>query len=107
MAVPIGIAYKESIDAARKTMLATTQNDERISAEPAPHVVVASCGDSSVNLLLRFWITDESLERMIVFEYIEKCKKALDAAGIQIPFPHVQLLVEETPAIDKLSRRIA
>lgn len=107
VAVPIGIAYKESIDDARKVMLATIPGDERISAEPAPHVVVAQCGDSSVNLLLRFWITDEALERMIVFEYIEKCKKALDAAKIEIPFPHMQVFVENTPAIDKLSPKSA
>ena len=103
VAIPIGIAYKESIDAARATMLSTTRGDERISAEPPPQVIVAGCGDSSVNLMLRFWIRDESMEKLIVFEYLEKCKKALDVAGIQIPFPHMQLLVEETPAIEKLS----
>ena len=103
LAVPIGIAYKESIDAARQAMLSTTRGDERISHEPAPQVVVAGCGQSSVDLLLRFWIRDESLERVLLFEYIERCKKALDAAGIAIPFPHMQLMIEDTPAIDKLA----
>ena len=103
VAVPIGIAYKESIDAARQVMLATTRGDERLAKDPAPQVVVAGCGASSVDLLLRFWIVDESIERSIVFEYIEKCKKALDAAGISIPFPHMQLLLEETPAVHQLA----
>ena len=65
--------------------------------------MVAGCGASSVDLLLRFWITDEGVEKLIVFEYMEKCKKALDAAGISIPFPHMQVFVEETAAIAKLA----
>ena len=32
-------------------------------------------------------------------EYLEKAKNVLDAAGIQIPFPHLQLFVEDTPAL--------
>ena len=91
------------LDAARAAMLETTAGDPRVAADPAPHVVVVACGPSSVELLLRFWIRDESVERSIVFEYIEKCKKALDAAGIAIPFPHMQVLLEETPAIEKLA----
>jgi small conductance mechanosensitive channel len=107
VAVPIGIAYKESIDDARRAMLATVAGDERIASEPPPHVVVGACASSSVDLMLRFWITDEGLEKSIVFEYIEKCKKALDAAHIQIPFPHMQVFVENTSAIEKLAGKIA
>jgi small conductance mechanosensitive channel len=101
--VTIGIAYRESIDAARQLMLATTRGDGRIATDPAPTVVVDACADSSVNLLLRFWVRDESLEHFLRHEYTEKCKKALDAGQISIPFPHLQLLVEETPAIERLA----
>jgi small conductance mechanosensitive channel len=101
--VPIGIAYKESIDAARAALLATTVNDSRLLKDPPPTVVVAECADSSVNLLFRFWLLDEAEEKKIIFEYMEKAKKALDAANIEIPFPHVQLLLEDTPAIHTLA----
>lgn len=102
--VEIGIAYKESIDDARAVLLGLVAGDARICSEPAPVVVVKACADSSVNLMLRFWIEDESIEFLIRFEYIEKAKKALDAAGIQIPFPHMQLFLEQTPATDSLAR---
>jgi len=101
--IPIGIAYKESIDEARAALLAMTTGDSRICKDPPPGVVVKECADSSVNLVLRFWIIDESIERKIFYEYMEKAKKSLDAAGIEIPFPHVQLFVEDTPAIRALS----
>jgi len=103
VSIPIGVAYKESIDASRAALLGTIHGDERIAKDPPPQVAVAECGDSSVNLLLRFWLLDESLEKVIVFEYLEKAKKALDAANIQIPFPHMQLFVEDSPAIHSLA----
>ena len=101
--IDIGIAYKESIDDARAALLALTTNDERLAADPPPSVVVKQCGDSSVNLILRVWVLDESLEKAIYYEYMEKSKKALDAAGIEIPFPHMQLFLEQTEAVALLA----
>ena len=53
---------------------------------------------TNVNLLLRFWIGDEAIEHTIRYEYLEKAKNALDAAGISIPFPHMQVLMEQPGA---------
>jgi small conductance mechanosensitive channel len=100
--IPIGIAYKESIDAARAALLSIVHGDERICKDPPPSVVVSACADSSVNLLLWLWIHDESVERAVFYEYLEKAKKALDAAHIEIPFPHMQLMLENTPALMSL-----
>jgi len=103
--VLLGIAYKENIDEARKVMLSTLEGDERILDDPAPRVIVTDLGDSSVNLQLRFW-TEDPLEKFsLQWEYTEKCKKALDAAGIEIPFPHLQLFLERTEGLSELARR--
>lgn len=102
--IPIGIAYKESIEDARKALLGTINGDERICQTPPPSVVVEQCADSSVNLSLRLWIRDESAEKTIFHEYLEKGKNALDAAKIEIPFPHMQLMLENTPALSLLAR---
>jgi small conductance mechanosensitive channel len=101
--VAIGIAYKASIDDARGALLALTTHDSRLCNSPSPQVVVTECADSSVNLILQFWIRDESIEKAIQCEYLEKAKKALDAAGIDIPFPHMQLLLENTEAVNTLA----
>jgi small conductance mechanosensitive channel len=105
--VPIGIAYKESIDQARTALLSAVVGDDRILDDPPAKVVVTACGDSSVNLLLRFWIKDESAERAIRFEYVEKCKKTLDRAGISIPFPHMQVFLEETSGLKSALHKAA
>jgi small-conductance mechanosensitive channel len=66
-------------------------------------VVVRALAASSVDLMLHFWIKEERYQDAMVWEYMEKCKNALDAAGIEIPFPHTQLIVEDTPAMRRLA----
>jgi small conductance mechanosensitive channel len=98
--IPIGIAYKDSIDDARRALLATVSEDRRVCVDPPPLVVVVECAASSVNLMFRIWITDEAMEKSIFCEYLEKAKKALDAAGIDMPFPHMQILLDKAPALE-------
>ena len=100
--VPVGIAYKESIESARRAMLSTLAGDDRILDSPAPSVVVTGLGDSSVNLELRFWAHDPLIKFALMFEYTEKCKNALDEAGIEIPFPHLQLFLEKSDGLMEL-----
>ncbi len=57
-------------------------------------MVTESLGGSSVNLLVRVWIDDMSEEKPVFFRTLEACKLALDEAGIQIPYPHLQLFVD-------------
>jgi hypothetical protein len=47
-----------------------------------------------------------SMERLTFNRTLEACKLALDGAGIQIPYPHLQLFVEkvEDRVWDKLGR---
>jgi small-conductance mechanosensitive channel len=91
----VGIAYKEHIPAARKVILEAVTGIETVLASPPPDVVVESLGNSSVNLLVRVWIENADDERRTQFAVIEASKLALDAAGIQIPYPHLQLFVDE------------
>jgi small conductance mechanosensitive channel len=100
--VPIGIAYKESIDRARQVLLGLVAGDARVCKDPAPGVGVAQCADSSVNLVLSFWVTDASTGRGMYGEYLEKAKNAMDTAGIEMPFPHMQLVFEVSAGLKTL-----
>jgi len=105
--VPFGIAYKEDIRAARQVVLATLGGDGQVLAEPAPEVVVTGLGSSSVDMELRFWLEDASLQHRKLYEYTEKCKYALDEAGIEIPFPHLQLFVEKSEGLSEGAARLS
>jgi len=97
--IPIGIAYKENISEARSVLLETVQEDPKILSDPPPVVIVNSLGDSSINLQLRFWIENSADQYAFFWKYTEKGKEALDRAGIEIPFPHLQLFVEKTEGV--------
>jgi len=103
--VPIGIAYKEDMQRARNIMLETVKGDDRILLDPAPNVIASDLGASSVNMQLRFWTEDPLLKFNLMWEYTEKCKQAMDQAGIEIPFPHMQLFLEKTEGLQLLAAR--
>ena len=94
--VPVGIAYKESIQAAREAILARIHEKlDWIRSDPAPDVVVTDLGDSSVNLMVRVWIDEAADRPKTMVNLVEEAKIALDEAGIEIPFPHLQLFVDD------------
>lgn len=93
--VPIGIAYKESISHARSVLVPAMMDVPGVLQSPPPEVVAFTLGDSSVDLQARAWIADAALERPTTFAILETCKAALDAAGIEIPFPHVQVFIDD------------
>jgi len=103
--VPIGIAYKEDMQRTRNILLETVKGDERILLDPPPYVIVTDLGASSVNMQLRFWTEDPLLNYTLMWEYTERCKQAMDLAGIQIPFPHMQLFIEKTEGLQLLAAK--
>lgn len=92
--VPVGIAYKENIPQARKVILEAIAASTRIEKDPAPDVVVETLNSSSVDLKVRVWIDNAADEQPVYYETIERSKLALDAAGIEIPYHHLQLFID-------------
>lgn len=90
--IPFSIAYKEHPQQARQIVLDLTRDDPRLLEEPKPRVVVTALNDSSVDLKLWVYVENPKEERQIIYYYTEAIKEALMKAGIEIPFPHIQLV---------------
>lgn len=94
--VDIGIAYGENIDEAMKVLQQVcdefAQNDDRF--KDGPNVLgVQTLGSSDV--VLRVLGHTENMQQWAVERDLRKrMKEALDAAGIEIPFPH-QVYIEK------------
>ncbi|NNC83668.1 MAG: mechanosensitive ion channel [Flavobacteriales bacterium] len=86
----IGIGYGEDIKQARKALMAVMEAHELVLREPAPFVGVSELGDSSVNLAVRPYCRPEHYWA-VYFDIYEQGKEALDAAGIEIPFPQLDI----------------
>lgn len=82
----IGVSYDADLQQSREALMQVMQNDPNVLQDPAPSVNVSELGDNSVNLAVRPWC-DPAVYWDVYFGTLENGKKALDAAGISIPFP--------------------
>ncbi len=89
-----GVAYKESTDAARQVIRQVLDQHPYVLKDPAPFVEVETLNDSSVDFLVRPFCQGEHYFD-VLYSVPEQVKKALDAAGIEIPFPHRKLIIEK------------
>lgn len=92
----VGIRYSD--DAGKAIEVIKKVIDERPLAlkNPAPMVFVDELGDNSVDIVVRIWApTKEWLE--VKTELLWKIKTALEAEGIEIPFPQRVLWFADNP----------
>jgi small conductance mechanosensitive channel len=84
-ALDIGIAYDADLRQTKDILMEVIKNNQYALKDPAPQVVVTELGDSAVNVSVRVSTSTENFWKMNE-ELIIGCK-ALDKAGIGIPFP--------------------
>ena len=83
----VGIAYKEDIEGAISVMEKKIRNTMPfVLIEPAPDFRVKALADSSVNIEVLVWHPREDILKVSP-KLLIVIKKALDEAGIEIPFP--------------------
>ncbi|MGY5846329.1 mechanosensitive ion channel family protein [Salegentibacter sp. HM20] len=85
-AITIGISYESDIKLAKDILVKLMKEQEGIHQDPEPMVVVTELADSSVNLSVRFWASNEDFWGCHWYT-IEEGKRRLEDAGISIPFP--------------------
>ncbi len=88
--IDIGISYSSNIKKAKDILLEICAEQSGILKDPAPVVFVGELADSSVNLTLRFWAKNEDFWAAH-FHVIEETKLRFDKAGIEIPFPQLDV----------------
>lgn len=86
----IGIAYKEDIERVKEILLQTASASPLCLDEPAPLFIVLGFGTSSVDIQFSIWAKRENFLTVKNTMY-QEIKKAFDAQGIEIPFPHISI----------------
>lgn len=84
--IVVGIAYGDSIAKASESCMAVISGDDRILKDPEPMVAVNGLGESSVDILVRFWCNGGDYWPLR-FDMTRALKERMDADGITIPFP--------------------
>lgn len=92
------ISYSDDIDKAKSVLIEIAKADTRALSEPEPAVFVSALHDSSVEISLRVWVsTDDYWATMRALN--EQSKKALEEAGISIPFPQLDVHLDQPKVI--------
>lgn len=91
------IAYGDDIETGMNVLRQLVAAEERILEDPEPAYAVRALADSSVNLHLRAWTTTEDYWD-VYWDLMEKLKPALEAQGLNIPFPQRELHIIEQAA---------
>lgn len=82
-----GVGYDSDIRKTKEVILSVVNAHPLIIKDPAVAVNVSELADSSINFFTRVWVKKEDYWT-VNFDVIEQTKEALDAAGIEIPYPH-------------------
>ncbi|MDB9932532.1 mechanosensitive ion channel [Flavobacteriales bacterium] len=91
----VGIAYGDSYDTAKETLLKFVKEDPRIMDEEDNFIGLGELADSSVNLILRVWCKTEDYWG-VFFTMNERIYKEFGDRGLNIPFPQMDVHVKNS-----------
>ena len=84
----VGVDYNTSLPEAKRILLETIRSVEGVLNKPDSEIDIVSFGDSSIDLIVRYWTKPRQQNvRTIQTKAMIAIKQALDAANIGIPYP--------------------
>lgn len=86
----VGVSYSADLQLTKKVIRETLEKDLRILKDPDITIGVLALADSSVNLVVRPWCNTSDYW-LVYYDSTQAIKEALDANGIDIPFPQMDL----------------
>lgn len=90
----IGVSYKADLAKTKAVLRSVLEKDDRLLKEPVATVGVGALADFSVNFIVRPWVKSSDYWA-VFFDLHENIKIALDEAGIEIPFPQMDVHLEK------------
>ncbi len=81
------VGYGEDLNAARAVLADVAVGHPKVLPDPAPWTGVTGLLDSAVQITLHAWVKSEDWWQAQA-DLMQGGKEAIDAAGIEIPFPH-------------------
>ena len=89
--VDVGVAYGSDTQEVRKILFDCATNVKNVIQEPKPEVQFVNFGDSSLDFRLFFYIKDPFAREFIKSDLRFRIDAEFRKAGIQIPFPQVDI----------------
>jgi small conductance mechanosensitive channel len=93
----IGVGYEDDLKLVKSTLEEILANHPKILKDPAPAVALSELADSSVNFNVRPWVKSEDYWG-VRSELLETIKTTFDEKGINIPYPQMDVHVDQKAA---------
>jgi len=93
----IGVGYEDDLKFVKSTLEEILANHPKVLKDPAPAVALAELADSSVNFNVRPWVKSEDYWG-VRSELLETIKTTFDEKGINIPYPQMDVHVDQKAA---------
>ncbi len=90
--ISVGISYQSDLQTAREALMGMLEADPAVLKDRDMRVVVDALGESAIQLIVRCWFTNEEYWDGR-YRLTEGIKTVLDQAGIQIPYPQLDVHV--------------
>ncbi|MFT4902302.1 MAG: small-conductance mechanosensitive channel [Lentimonas sp.] len=98
--VPVGVSYNSDPHQCIQLVLEAATSVERVLTHPAPTCPLRGFGDSSVDLELRFWISDPAAGvANVQSQVLLKIWDSFKANNIEIPYPQRDLHIRSSEII--------
>lgn len=86
--VEVGVAYAADLEAVRRGLITAVAQVEGVRERPGTEVWVEAFGESSIDLVVRYWHDpDIATTWRVRSEVAITIKRTLDELGVEIPFP--------------------
>jgi len=90
----IGVGYDADLKQVKKVLEEVIEKEPRVLKSPACTIAVLALADSSVNFAVRPWVNTADYWPTY-FDLLENIKLALDDAGINIPYPQMDVHLQK------------
>lgn len=88
-----GVGYDSDIKEVKNVLMTIAEGHPLVLNEPEPFVGLSELGDSALGFSMKVWVNSADYWT-VFYEINEIVKDALDQKGINIPYPHLQIVKE-------------
>lgn len=88
--LPFSVSYESDMDQVYEVLRRVIAEEKAVLPKPEAEVNLEKCGDSSLDFSVRVWIRSSDY-LPVKYRMIDHGKRALDQAGISIPYPQMDV----------------
>lgn len=88
--VVFSVSYLSDMDKVTEVLKSAVASTANILPDPEPTVRLTECGSSSLDFTVKVWCAAENYWS-VKFDLLENGKRAIDKAGIEIPYPQLDV----------------